>query len=244
MIAPVAVLPPRAGIVTIRFSTKWPWNPASPIIARLGGSRQWSHCMAIIEGTAYEATMFHGCRVVPLAEAMVGVAAYRDMDVWVADLDAAIKFGQDQDGKGYDYAGALGIPFMASENWGDDTSWWCSEHCFMLVGAGGTWLLDKAEQHRVTPDDLHQCNYPKGDLVRVPKPMPVLRHFVDQRGQVMFRVVVLAAVVGSCAGLTVRHLRAQLPPEPQALCKDLTVSYSRVRPGTCARHGGVREWLQ
>lgn len=235
---------PAGGIVTIRFSTKWPWNPASPVIARLGGSRQWSHCFAIIGGMAYEATMFHGCRIVPLAEAMVGVAAYRDMDVWVPDLAAAIKFGQAQDRKHYDYWGAFGIPFMASEHWGDESSWWCSEVVFMLIGAGGTWMLDKDELHRVTPNDLYQCNYAKSELVLIHKPLPLLRHFIDQRGKVMFRVVLLAAIAGGGATMIVRVVRAAAPPDPQALCKDSTISYSRVRPGTCARHGGVRQWLQ
>lgn len=168
-------VPPEAkgGIVTVRFTTKWPWNPTSPVIARLGGSRQWSHCMAIIDDEAYEATMWHGCRVVPVDVAMAGVASYRDMAVWVPDIEAAKAFGRDQDGKGYDFAGAFGIPFMASENWADDSRWWCSEETLMLLAAGGTILLDMEEHLRVTPNDLHQCPYPKGDIVFLPKPFPL-----------------------------------------------------------------------
>ncbi len=156
-----------AGIVTVRFTTKWPYNPTSPIIARLGGSKIWSHSMGIIDGKAYEATMTHGCRAVPLGEAMRGVARYRDMSVPVPNVEAAIAFGEDQDGKGYDMAGALGLPLLASEDWADWTRWWCSELTFMQIGMAGTWLLDPTEQKRVTPDDLHQCNFPKSEIISI-----------------------------------------------------------------------------
>lgn len=232
------------GIVTIRFTTRWPWNPASPVIARLAGSRQWSHCFAIIDGTAYEAAMGQGCRVAPVAEAMVGVAAYRDMEVCVQDIEAAKAFGVAQDGKRYDYPGALGLPLMASENWGDDTSWWCSELVFMMVGAAGVWMLDRDEQHRVTPNDLHQCNYAKTDIVYLSKPLPVLRHFFDQRGQVMVRVAILTVLLLVLTGLALRRILPAAQVAYTAQCKDLTLSTSQTRPGTCSRHGGVRQWLK
>jgi hypothetical protein len=152
--------------VTVRFTSHWPWNPTSLPIAWLSGSRVFSHSMNIIDGTAYEATMLHGCRAVPLGEAMRGVAVYQDMQVPVSDIEAAIEFGQAQVGKGYDFA-ALALPILASENWADWSKWWCSELSFMQVAAGGTLMLDPNEQKRVTPDDLHQCNYPKGELVRL-----------------------------------------------------------------------------
>jgi hypothetical protein len=31
---------------------------------------------------------------------------------------------------------------------------------------------------------------------------------------------------------------------PAALCVDGTLSYSKVRPGTCSSHGGVKTWLK
>lgn len=154
-------------IITIRFTTKWPWNPTSVIIGRLAGSREYSHSMNIINGIAYEATMMHGCRAVSVDEAMRGVAMYRDMRVPVADIGAAIAFGRAQDGKGYDFAGAFGLPLLASEDWADWSKWWCSELCFMQIGMGGTWMLDPDEQKRVRPNDLHQCNYQKTPIVRL-----------------------------------------------------------------------------
>jgi hypothetical protein len=153
--------------ITLRYTSHWPWNPTSPIIARLGGSRDFSHSMTIIDGTAYEATMMHRCRVVPVNTAMRGVAVYQDMFVPVPEIEKAIKFGEGQDGKGYDFAGALGIPLLASEDWADWSKWWCSELSFMQIGTAGTWMLDPNERTRVTPDDLHQCNYPKGPVIRL-----------------------------------------------------------------------------
>jgi hypothetical protein len=151
----------RSGYVTIRFTSRWPYNPISPIIAVASGSTTWSHTIAIIGDRAYEANMLHGCRAVSAAEAMQGIVRYQDMLVLVPDLDAAIAFGEAQDGKGYDWAGALGIPLLMSDDWHDDSKWWCSEHNFALLMAGGTVLLDPAEKFRVTPNDLRQCNFQK-----------------------------------------------------------------------------------
>lgn len=152
----------HSGIVTIRFTSRWPWNPASLLIAIGSGSRElFSHTIAIIGDRAYEANMLDGCRACPVADAMRGIVRWQDMPVWVPDLDAAIAFGEAQDGHGYDFAGALGIPLLMSEDWADSSRWWCSEHNFALLMAGGTILLDPEEKRRVTPNDLRQCNYPK-----------------------------------------------------------------------------------
>lgn len=156
-------------IVTLRFTTQWPYNPASPVIARLTGSPVWSHVVTIIDGLAFEATMLHGCRVVPVSIAMKGVSRYQDMKIEVPDINSAMKWGLYQDGKGYDFAGAFGLPFLMSEDWSDDRKWWCSELCFRQLGEGGLWLLDPAEHKRVTPNDLHQCNYPKSEIVVLKK---------------------------------------------------------------------------
>lgn len=68
--------------------------------------------MTIIDGMAYEATMTHGCRVAPLYEAMEGVAYYQDMMIPFLDVEAMKAFGDDQNGKPYDFCGAFGIPFF------------------------------------------------------------------------------------------------------------------------------------
>lgn len=149
--------------LTLRFTTKWPWNVTSPIIARLGGSRDFSHVMTVIDGMAYEATMLHGCRVVPLDVAMDGVAKYRDMTIAVPDIDAAIRWGVDQDGAGYDFAGAFGLPFLMSDDWADESKWWCSELCFMQVLKAGVTLFDPDVYKRITPAHLLMCNYPKSE---------------------------------------------------------------------------------
>lgn len=154
----------RPGIVTVRLTTRWPYNPISLGVGILSGSRQFSHAIAIINGRAYEASMSHGCRAATVAEVMAGIVAYRDMDVWVPDLDAAIAFAEAQVGKGYDWFGAVGIPLTYSEDWADDGRWWCSELVFAIVLAGGTRLFDPAVMTRVRPIDLQMCDYPKSEL--------------------------------------------------------------------------------
>lgn len=109
--------------------------------------------------------MTHGCRAGAVDEVMAGVVISRDMDVWVPDLDAAILFAEKQVGKGYDWAGAVGIPFTYSEDWSDGSRWWCSDLVFAIVLAGGTRLFDPAVMKRVCPIHLQMCDYPKKALV-------------------------------------------------------------------------------
>lgn len=72
----------RGGFVTVRLTSRWPYNPISLAVGVLSGSRQFSHAIAIIGDRAYEASMTHGCRACSVAEVMEGIAVYRDMPVW------------------------------------------------------------------------------------------------------------------------------------------------------------------
>jgi hypothetical protein len=53
------------------------------------------------------------------------------------------------------------LPLLHSTDWANDAKWWCSEHNFAQLMAGGTVLLDPAVKKRVKPGDLYMCNYPK-----------------------------------------------------------------------------------
>jgi hypothetical protein len=161
----------RGGYVTVRLTSRWPYNPGSLVIGIAAGSHQFSHAMAILGGDmAYEASMTHGCRVGTEIELMDGVAAYRDMRVWVPDLVGAIYFAESQAGKKYDWLGAIGIPFTYSEDWSDDSKWWCSDLVFAILLAGGVRLFDPAVMKRVRPIDLHMADYPKGPIIRTRRP--------------------------------------------------------------------------
>lgn len=155
-------------IITVRYTSRWPPNPVSPVVARLGGEKIFSHTVNIIDGLAYEAAMFHGCRAgIPVDEVMKGVAVYQDMYVPVPDKAAAIAWGKKQHGADYDYAGALGIPLLMSEDWEDESSWWCSEFGFRQIWVGGTLLLDPDVHRRVTPAHMRMCNFPKSAIIRL-----------------------------------------------------------------------------
>lgn len=158
---------PREGIVTVRLTSCWPFNPISLAVGIPSGSRQFSHSITIIGERAYDASMTHGCRAGTVDELMAGIVVYRDMLVDVADIDAAIAFADAQVGKHYDWAGATGIPFTYSQDWADDSKWWCSELTFATVLAGGTRLFDPDVVRRVRPTDLHMCDLPKGPVVVV-----------------------------------------------------------------------------
>ena len=154
----------RAGVITVRLTSRWPYNPLSLAIGIAAGSRQFSHAIAIIGDRAYEASMTHGCRACTIGEVMKGIVAHRDMQVPVPDLDAAIAFAEAQAGKGYDWLGAIGIPFTYSEDWSDDAKWWCSDLVFAIVLAGGERLFDPDVMRRVRPIDLLMADIPKGAI--------------------------------------------------------------------------------
>jgi hypothetical protein len=156
----------RPGIITVRLTSRWPYNPLSLAVGVCAGSRQFSHSITIIGQRAYEASMTHGCRAGTVEELMDGIVVYRDMPVVVPDIDAARTFAEQQVGKGYDFAGAAGIPLTYSEDWTDDSKWWCSDLTFATVLAGGLRLFDPAVMKRVRPIDLHMVDYPKSELMR------------------------------------------------------------------------------
>jgi hypothetical protein len=160
----------RGGYVKVRLTSRWPYNPLSLVIGIAAGSRQFSHAITIIGDRAYEASMTHGCRAGSVDDLMEGVAVYRDMPVWVPDIDAAQAFAEAQIGKGYDWPGAVGIPFTYSEDWSDDSCWWCSDLSFAIVLAGGTRLLDPDVMKRARPIDLHMADYLKGPIMRRRQP--------------------------------------------------------------------------
>lgn len=156
----------KSGKVTLRFTSRWPHNPISLVIALASGSRFFSHVVAIVDGEAFESSMTHGCRACTVADVMKGIVRYQDMAVDVPDIEAALAFARAQHGKPYDFAGALALPLLKSDDWGDESRWWCSELVFAMLMAGGVNLLDPDEVHRVTPNDLFQCYHPKTELMR------------------------------------------------------------------------------
>jgi hypothetical protein len=155
----------RSGHITVRLTSRWPYNPLSLAVGIASGSRQFSHAIAIIDGRAYEASMTRGCRAGTVDDLMAGVVVYRDMQVWVPDLDAAVQFAEAQVGKGYDWFGAIGIPLTYSEDWSDDSCWWCSDLVFAIVLSGGTRLFDPGVMRRVRPIDLQMVDYPKASII-------------------------------------------------------------------------------
>ena len=164
---------PRPGIITVRLTSRWPYNPLSLAVGVAAGSRQFSHSITIIGERASEASMTHGCRAGTVDQLMKGIVVYRDMQVVVPDIDAARAFAEAQVGKDYDFAGAVGIPLTYSEDWTDDSKWWCSDLTFAIVLAGGLRLFDPAVMKRVRPIDLHMPDYPKGPIVRMRRPPQV-----------------------------------------------------------------------
>jgi hypothetical protein len=80
----------RGGNVTVRLTSRWPYNPISLGVGRVPGRASSATRITHDRQPRYEASMTHGCRAGTVDELMEGMAIYRDMPVWVPDLDAAI----------------------------------------------------------------------------------------------------------------------------------------------------------
>jgi len=151
--------------VTVRFTSKLHFG--SKLMAFLAQSEQFNHCMLCEGGMAYEAVCWHGVRYVPLSTSMAGVKVYQDMVVEVPDVEAMRSFLREHLGAGYDWAGAIGIPFMRSADWQDPDRWWCSELVIAALAAGGLYVIDLSELERVTPNDIFQYSAPKSEVFRI-----------------------------------------------------------------------------
>jgi hypothetical protein len=61
----------------------------------------------------------------------------------------------------------------------------------------------------------------------------------------MIRITAFVALVALCVVLLVNHAsRASIAAPVAAQCEDGTLSRSKARQGTCARHGGVKTWTK
>jgi hypothetical protein len=153
-----------ATYVTIRFTSKA--HIGAKIAALLAQSENFNHCMLIDEGMVYEAVT-KGTRYVRPERAMHKVKAYQEIKILVPNIEAMREFLKDQLGASYDWAGAIGLPILRSDNWQDPNKWWCSELIVAALSAGGINILDPMQFNRVTPNDIYILNYEKGPLIRL-----------------------------------------------------------------------------
>lgn len=151
--------------VKIRFTSKLHFG--SQILAILAQSERFNHCMMFDEGRVWEAVCWHGVRNVEQEVSMHGVKIYQDMELVVPNIEAMREFLRSVEGDGYDWAGAIGIPFLRSDNWQDPGRWWCSELLIAALHAGGLDIIAFSELERGTPNDLFQYPAPKSEIIRV-----------------------------------------------------------------------------
>lgn len=131
---------------TIRLIfTRRAWNPVSFAI-RVGVPRSLlapavaSHCIIVDGDFAIEATMLHGVRRVPLAEALKGSIVVDQVDYSVPDAEAGLRWARGQVGGRYDYAGAFGM-LTPDRNWQDPADWFCFEFGAMTIHQAGRRLF-------------------------------------------------------------------------------------------------------
>lgn len=118
---------------------------------RIGG--RWSHTALWDPARSVfnEALMFEG--VVETAQSVWfdRYSATELVAVPCPDPEAGLRFAREQVGKGYDYLGALGVPWR--RNWQDPALWYCAEKEAAALAAAGRQVFRDPE-HGGHPHDL------------------------------------------------------------------------------------------
>lgn len=154
--------------VTIRSTSKG--HIGSAIAAKIGASGPFNHCMLLIGLRAYEAVPIHGVRAVPHHIAMRGVRRYQDRMVMMPDIESMVRFLESKLGAGYDWPGAIGLPFHHSGEWQDQDLWWCWELVAAALAAGGVHVVAKKAASFVVPHDIYRLDVPTSQIIHIPKP--------------------------------------------------------------------------
>jgi hypothetical protein len=130
-------------MTTIRIVfTKRAWNPISWLIRWAVPRSRFalalsSHCLIDAGDVMYEANMLHGVRGVSRTVALAGLTGVKTIDYSVPDAAAGIAWAIAQDGKKYDWRGALGLGLTPYRDWAADDSWFCYEFAAGVLKASG-----------------------------------------------------------------------------------------------------------
>lgn len=124
--------------------------PLALMIRGMTGCK-YHHCGIIDGNRVIEASIFHGVRAVSL-ETFKHRGEYVVVDIPLKDENAAREFLINQEGKGYDWTGALSYPFR--KNWQNKDKWYCSELVAAVAKEGGTPIVREGVK-TVTPRDIY-----------------------------------------------------------------------------------------
>lgn len=126
--------------ITAAFSRRT--NLPSFVTRFLTGGARWSHCAIVDGGHMIEALMLKGVVSTPAGQWASKYPSYDLVQIECPNPDAALTFARDQIGKGYDYLGAIGVPWRAP--WHDPRRWYCSELLEAALSVGGRrrWRLE------------------------------------------------------------------------------------------------------
>lgn len=129
--------------ITVAFSRRT--NLPSFLTRFFTGGARWSHCGIVDQtrGVVIEALMFKGVIETPFAAWMLKYPSYEVVDIECPVPALALDFARRQVGAGYDYLGAMGVPWRSP--WNDPGRWYCSELVESALAEGGRrrWRLDK-----------------------------------------------------------------------------------------------------
>lgn len=128
------------------------WNPGAALIRAFDGMGQWSHVAGILSDGEHvvEATALHGVTLTPLADLIRRSSEFVVIERQVKDKAAGDYWALDTVGAGYDWMGAIGVPF--GRRWEDEGRWFCSEHNEMWQQKAGLYRFVRDDHRGVGPN--------------------------------------------------------------------------------------------
>jgi hypothetical protein len=82
-----------------------------------------------------------GVRRVLLDVALKGATIINDIEYAVPDANQGLSWAREQEGKPYDWKGALGLFISPFRNWNEDDSWYCYELAAQTIHQSGRKLF-------------------------------------------------------------------------------------------------------
>jgi hypothetical protein len=111
-------------------------SPVSLGIRVADGFGPWSHCAGLIDSEhVIECRAFRGVVVTPVAELIARSSEFVEVQFDVPDAPAGRAWARDTVGAGYDWTGALGVPWR--RRWQHEDKHFCSEHLEAWLQAAG-----------------------------------------------------------------------------------------------------------
>jgi len=117
-------------------------DPLSALGRLATRNADWNHCGLIVGNEVYEARIWYGVQPTPFEAWKERCPHHTVVQIECPYPELAYESARKKKGAGYDYWGALGVPWRA--HWQDPARFWCAEflEACLLAGGCNRWRED------------------------------------------------------------------------------------------------------